>query len=366
MQNREVVSNIQSIYLISLFIISETFALARAVEAKNDFWLSIILAIAITVPFMLIFARLHILFPQKDLFDINENIFGRFLGKLLNFALIAYVAFNFMSVLNVFTQFIVTVSFPQTSRAVLTYIFILLCIWMVREGLEVMGRWAALFTPIIFAMIFLTVFALIPEMQVAHILPILHNGAEPVIIGSLATVLFPLSETVVFPMLLSLDQHHTPYRIYLLGLLVGGFVMLVLLFSQVLVVGIEAYTTYFFPGHLMSTRINIGTILQRIEIVSSASYLLGGFIKISILLLAVTKGFTKVFNISEYRFIVTPMALLIGIFSYVTYPSSIRMLQWAEDVWGYFAAPFQIFIPIMIYVAAEIKCYPARHGTAKK
>ncbi len=133
---KEVVSEKQGICLITLFIVAETFVLTRGMEAKQDFWIAIMLGIIMSVPYMLIFAKLHSLYPRKDLFDINENIFGKILGKILNFLLVYYVATNMMSVMSVFNNFIVTVSLTETPIAITYVILILLCIYGVKSGVS--------------------------------------------------------------------------------------------------------------------------------------------------------------------------------------------------------------------------------------
>lgn len=354
--NNELISSKQAIGLIALFVVAETFVLTRGMEAKQDFWLAIIFAIVITVPFMLMFARLHKLFPNKDLFDINEYVFGKVLGKIISFLLIYYVATNMMSVMSVFNEFIVVTSLPETPNAITYLALILLCIYGVKAGIEVMGRWTKFFFPIIIIVMFIGTVLLISEMEFKNMQPFLSQGVKPVLKGGILTFLFPMSETIVFIMIFTGFSGKTSIkRIYIYGIIFGGFLILILVFTEVLVLGVNKSLESYFPGYHTFARLSIKGVIDRLEILSGATFILGGFIKLSILLLAVCRGLAKIFNFDNYRFIVTPTALLISNVSYFFYESTMFMFEWISDFWGYFAFPFQVIIPIIIWVFAEIK-----------
>ncbi len=354
--NNEVISEKQGICLVSLFIVAETFVLTRGMEAKQDFWLAIILAMVISVPFMFMFARLHNLFPKKDLLDINEYVFGKFLGKIISFLLVYYVATNMMSVMSVFNYFMITVSLDETPLAVTYIVFILLCIWGVKAGVEVMARWAKFFLPIIIIAIIIGAMLLIPEMDFKNFYPLLSQGIKPVIEGGILTFLFPLSETIAFVMIFTSLKDNKPFKnTYIYGLILGGGLIVLLVFIEVFVLGVEQTTTHYFPGYRAFSRISIGEVVEGLEILSGATFVLGGFIKLSVLLLAVCRGLAKIFNFDDYRFLVTPTGLLIANVSYFYYDSTMFMFDWIAEFWGYFAFPFQFIIPIIIYIAAEVK-----------
>lgn len=346
----------QGIYLITLFIVAETFVLTRGIEAKKDFWIAIIFAMIISIPFMIMFSRFHILFSDKDLFDINEYVLGRPLGKIISFLLVYYVASNMMSVMHVFNEFIINTTLENTPIEI-TYIGLtILCISGVKGGVEVIGRWTEFFLPIIVIVLFIGIILLIPQMQIENLQPILNNGYKPVIEGGLLTFFFPLSETIAFTMIFTSFGEKGSFKIvYLKGLIYGGSLILLLVLTEALVLGIKNTSIYYFPGYLTFSRLDIATVVESLEIISGATFILGGFIKISVLLLAVSRGIAKIFGCNDYRCIVTPTALLIANVSYFFYDSTMNMFEWISDIWGYFAFPFQFVIPIMIWIILEIK-----------
>ncbi len=79
------------------------------------------------------------------------------------------------------------------------------------------------------------------------------------------------------------------------------------------------------------------------------------YIKISICLLAATKGVSKLFGSKDYRFLVTPLGLLMANLSYLIYGNIMEMFEWAQEIWPYYAFPFQVVFPLIILIAVEVK-----------
>ncbi|MBM7854799.1 hypothetical protein JOC37_001177 [Desulfohalotomaculum tongense] len=83
--------------------------------------------------------------------------------------------------------------------------------------------------------------------------------------------------------------------------------------------------------------------------------MVGGFIKAGLCLLAAANGLAKIFNFPNYRSIVTSVALLTANFTYLVYEDVAEMVQWSVKVWPWYALPFQVILPLLILIWAEVK-----------
>ena len=63
----------------------------------------------------------------------------------------------------------------------------------------------------------------------------------------------------------------------------------------------------------------------------------------------------KLLNIGNYRQIVAPVGLLMMTLSIFIYHSTIEMFEWTEKICKYYALPFEVVLPLVILIAAEIK-----------
>jgi spore germination protein KB len=122
-----------------------------------------------------------------------------------------------------------------------------------------------------------------------------------------------------------------------------------------MVVGTEELSRNYFPSYTVVARINIGDFLQRIETAVVVAFLLGGFVKISCCIMAVSKGIANIFNFSDYRFLVTPVALATLSFSFMVYDSILETVTWVPQVWYVYASIFEVGLPLITYIGAEIK-----------
>ncbi|MCT4592958.1 MAG: endospore germination permease [Anaeromicrobium sp.] len=354
--NKEIISDKQGIALMVMLIIGTSSIVVTGLEAKKDLLIAIILSILMTLPLMIIYARLHHMFKDKDLFDILEICFGRFIGKFISILYVLYLLYVGASILWVQGEFAITVSLSKTPRIIVAIIIIINGIFIIKKGMEVMGRWTEFFVIILITFILSTVVLMIPNMNINNIRPILGEGIKPVIKGATSAFAFPFSQTVVFTMAFSnFKSEKSSYKIYVRGLFLGGIIILITSLNDVLVLGINTCTTMYFPTYVAASKINIGDILQRIEVIIGIIFMLGAFIKLSIYLLAFCKGISKVFGYTDYRFIVIPASLLMMNLSDFVYESLMYYSEWVESTWVYISFPFHVAFPVFTLIVAEIR-----------
>ncbi len=193
-------------------------------------------------------------------------------------------------------------------------------------------------------------------MNIDNIKPIYSEGSRPVFKAAFGLLSFPFGQLVAsFAIAFSNFKHkHSSYKIYITGLLMGAFLLLINSLNTLLVLGIHIASNLHYLSYIAVSRINIGNFVKRAEVIIAISFILGGFVKISILL-CTCKGIAKIFNFSDYKFIVIPITLLAINLSYFQYDSILSYSEFTIDIWPYFIFPFQTFLPIIIWITAEIK-----------
>jgi spore germination protein KB len=113
--------------------------------------------------------------------------------------------------------------------------------------------------------------------------------------------------------------------------------------------------SFYFPSYEAVSRIKIGDFLQRIEVTVSFVFFFGVLTKSSVCLLVATKGISKMFNLKDYRSIVIQTGILMIYFAYTIFDNSMVMKYWAVKVYPFYAFPFQVIIPIIIWIFSEVK-----------
>ncbi|WAG58537.1 GerAB/ArcD/ProY family transporter [Clostridium estertheticum] len=236
------------------------------------------------------------------------------------------------------------------------FFFIILIIWSLKAGIEVLGKWSEFFIWIVF-IIFLTIFVLcLSQMNISRLKPILNNGVTPLLKGAFSSFSYPFGETVVFTMVFSNISKVKSYKkIFIVGLLIGGGLIFFATLGDILVLGSNTISRVYFPTPMVTTLINLGDFLQRLELTVVIQFLVCVFVKISICTFAVCNGISKFFGFDDYKFIATPVALLMLAFSFFVYKSTMEMSSWTVDIWPYYSFSFEVIIPLVVFILAEFK-----------
>ena len=354
--NKEVISVRQGVILVILYLMGSTVLVGTGGAAKKDMWLAMIIAIVLAIPLFLFYSKLLASFPGKNIYDITELAFGKLLGKIIILLYTWYALHLGALVLNNYGEFINIVGLPDTPMIVPVMFFGILCAWVVKEGIEVLGRWGELYIAFFLGVLFITIFFAIPTMDINRIRPVLEEGLTPLIKGTIGIFAFPYAEAVMFTMITPFYKDKKAiYKIYIYGLLWAGIILLVIVFRNLLTIGPDKITMHYYPSYIAVGLINIGDFIQRAQILITVAFLITGFIKISICLLAAVNGVAKLFNINEYRNIVVPVTILMLNLSFIVYENIMQTVTWAPEIYPYYAAIFQIILPVIIYICASLR-----------
>lgn len=353
---KEIISDRQGIILLILFVLGSSLIVGTMGEAKQDSWIAVLMGLVITLPVIFVYARLLTLFPGKDLYEILEIVFGKVIGKLIAILYIWYSIHLGAMVLYNFSSFINIVGLPETPRVVPSICFMILCVYGVKLGIEVMGRWGEFFITILLVIAVIIALLSTPNFNLDNIRPVLSNGMKPIMNGALATFAFPLSETVVFLGLFSsLQKNASRYKVYIMGLAAGTLLLFAITIMNTLVLGTYFKSLTYFITYITTARISIGNFIQRIEILVSVAFLVAGFVKISICLMSAARGISKLLNFNDYRLIVIPIALILLNLSFFVYEDLMDSQRFVANVYPYYTILINALGPIGILIMAEFK-----------
>jgi spore germination protein KB len=352
---KERITDKEAFCVLFIFYIGSSLILGGGGEAKNDAWLSGIFGVSLSIPMILVYARLLTLYPEKGLFDILEIVFGTVLGKVFTIMYIWYSFHLGTLVIRNFGEFINTATMPETPLFVPLLCLGLVCIFAVRSGIEVIGRISTYIFPLTLFIIFIVQLLGISHWELNNIKPFLGNGFLPVIKGGFSTFSFPYGESVVLlGAFFSLKSNKSPYKVFLTGTLFAGLLLVIITVRNIFILG-GILPKIYFPSHVAVSRISVGEFLQRIELSVAVVFIFGVFIKSSVCLLVSSIGVAKLFKLQDYRSIVIQLGLIMIYFSFTVYDSIFEMRMWAFKIYSYYAFPFQVIIPLLMLLTAEVK-----------
>lgn len=352
---KEQINDKEGFCLLALFVMGSSLLIGVGGDAKNDAWIAGILGMVMSLPIIFVYSRVLALLPGKDLFDIADIAFGKVVGKVVSLLYIWYSFHLGALVLRNFGEFINTVALPETPMLVPILFLGAASLYAVRAGVEVMGRISTYFIPILLFIIVVVNILGIPQYDISNLKPVLSQGFAPIIKGGFSALSFPFAEAVLFlGVFFSLKTKKSPYKVYFSGVLFAGVIIVFLTSRNIAILG-ELLGRLNFPSHVAVSRISISEFLQRIEVAVAIVFVTCVFIKVSVCMYVTSKGVGKIFKLNDYRSVAIQMALLMIFFSYTVYNNIMEMRYWAYNVYQYYAFPFQVILPLIIWVIIEIK-----------
>ncbi len=352
---KDMISARQMLCIIVMFIFGSSVIMGVSSGAAQDSWMSLLLASAYTIPMLLVYARIIRLFPEKNLFEIIEIVLGKIAGKIIIILMAWYSLHLCALVLRNFSEFIQIVTMPETPQLPIMIAMIMVVVYMAKSGIETMGKWSILTLAVVMIVVIITILFSLNKMDFTNILPFMEHDFKEISTGAFRLYAFPFAETVLFLCLAdAMKRKDNPYKLYFLALFFGSGVLMLVILRNLFMMGPKLVGASYFASYITVRLIDIADFFARIEGFISMNFILAGIIKITVCLMAATKGTARLFGINNYRKLLLPVSLLVVALSAIVYSNVMEMFDFLR-FYTYYAVPFQVLIPLTVWIAAELK-----------
>ena len=115
---------------------------------------------------------------------------------------------------------------------------------------------------------------------------------------------------------------------------------------------------YNYPTFQVSRLINVGELLNRMEIIIMVAFLSMGFVKISVLLYGTVLGSAQLLGLRTYRPLILPLGILMIILSLINFKSVTENIWVANQIYPIYAIPFEVIIPLLTLSVAVLRRLP--------
>lgn len=352
---KEIVSKKQIVAIIIMFLLGSNLVIGISPEAKQDGWISSIMAFLLFTPMAAVYIRIINLFPGDNLYQIIAKVFGNFTGKLFVLLYTLYSLHVGALVMRNFSEFISIVALPLTPQIVLLIFLLIISVAMVKSGVEALGRWSKYIFPLVAFVIISTFLIGLKDSGFSAFKPIGGVGIKTIMSSAFTTFSFPFAESVlILPLFSSVSMRENTREVFFRSILICLFLNLVIIVRNLTILGVQPYNMLCFPSYSAVSVISIGDFFTRFEVLIGMTTLLAGFIKICVCLFAAVIGISGLMNFNDYKPLAYPAGLLMLTLAVIIYRSSIEMFDWVKT-YRYYALPFQVIMPIIIWLGAELK-----------
>ncbi len=350
------ISSSQLMYLMTGFILGSTLLLSFVAPiTKQNTWIAILFGGAAGLILVYITSTLAMKFPEKNLVLILETVYGRYVGKIIS---VLYILFFWMLItFNVkgISDFFVTLIMPETPDIVFIIIIVLLCGYAVSKGLEVIARTSLLLVSIFIIEVILIFILLYKNLDFTNLLPIFDISLSKLVQGVHTITAIPFGETVVFLFITGyVSKIEKARKASLSAVVIGIVIFIIISIRNVGVLG-NSCCTIRYPSYQAARLIEVGNILERMELLLAISHIAIIFFKITIYYYATTIGVAQVLNLRSNLPLVYPIGIISVIISSIIFVFHLDSVEIGTNTFPIFSLPFVFFIPLVTLIIVNIK-----------
>ncbi|WP_277668764.1 endospore germination permease [Caproiciproducens galactitolivorans] len=331
-------------------------------DVNQDFWISMLIAGVLIIPLFLIYTRIFTLYPNKNFFDILSMVFGKVIGKIICFVYVLFTIQIAAILMYIFSSFIRMLNMPETPEIATVALISLVAIMCVKQGPENIARMSKVVWEFIFVAISLTFVIGLRKMDFNNLKPILGVDLKTILGGAVTFCLLPLAEIpLCLPFFSCMDSSANFKKIFIKGSSLFIFLTTLANIRNTAVIGFPCSNMLFFPSYASVSLLSVGEFFTRFEVIIGLNLVLAGLIKICVCLYTASSGLAKVINLEDHKPLIIPLALITITFSLMA-QSNVQELFRFLSVYPIYAFPFEIILPIIILIGAEIRTRTSKNG----
>lgn len=330
---------------------------ALAEGAKQDAWISAIFGVIIGILVIWLFCFIAQWFPNLTFVQMIEQILGKWIGKAVSLLFVS-MAFTYAASLLYYSGTFLNIHLmPNTPMIALNLLLAIAIIIGVRLGIETIARSAEIFILFFFALLILLVLFIFPEVKLDNIRPIFEAGPLPIVQSSKSLIEVTAVNTIVLLMIFPACMNNLKQakKSFYLGYLIGGFVIILLTFLSIAVLGPYSTAAEYHPSYELAKRINIGNFIQRIEASMAGLWIIALYIKATLYFYAAALGLAQIFNMKDYMPLTLPLGGIVVVLSLVMFPSVVYQQHWNATIGIYFSYSIGLLLPLLLVIVNAVR-----------
>ncbi|WP_455920674.1 GerAB/ArcD/ProY family transporter [Priestia megaterium] len=343
------ISASQLFILMVLFELGSAMLVPLAIRAKQDAWLAILLGMLGSFVLFLIYHKLYTYYPNLLPTEYMQKILGKVMGTVLAFVYILYFMYDASRVLRDFGEMLLTFAYPDTPLFIANALLMLVIIYTIRKGIEVIARSGELLFIFMYVLAVAGFILIVTSglIEFKNLQPVLEEGLLPSLkVVVFETLYFPFTEAIVFTMILPYLNNPKKAKVTMLcatGL--SGINLAITMLINISVLGVNLTARSQFP--LLSTveSIQVADFLERLDVFFMLAMVIGIFFKVCVLFYAAVIGTANLFKINSPSRLSYPLGIII-LFTSLTIASNFQ--EHLHE--GLYAAKFVLHIPLFTII----------------
>ena len=284
------------------FIIFGSFSgtvcnLILSLSHEDSFIISIISMLVGIIP-VFIFIYIHSKFKDKNIFEIIEYLFGKIIGKTINFILIlfscAYLCIFFFNLIS----FVSSEYLYKTPNIFILILFLIPTLILISKDLKVILRSGTIIFIFSFLLFLISISSLIFENDVTNILPMFKHFSFDGSLDFISYLVLPLFFLTCIPKN-DYENNKTFNKTFIISYFTIMIFLSIFIFCIISIFGIDLALLYKYPEFQVLRKVKIGSFLSRVESALAIGIILNNFMLNVFTCYFIKTGFKYTFNIKK-------------------------------------------------------------------
>ncbi|MGP4106532.1 GerAB/ArcD/ProY family transporter [Virgibacillus sp. L01] len=318
-------------------------------ESEQDSWLSIIIAFVYLLLVLFVMFRILEQYKSADIFGIQVDIFGKWLGKLLGTIYIIYFTAALLSVILTYIDVVRVFIFPEISSLILAVLLVSLIIYCIYGGIRVIIGVVFIFFFSAHWLLFLLYEPLI-RMDMTHFQPFFQASFTELLKGARATAFSFAGFEILFliyPFIQNKERAKFPAyfgAFWSFGLLFIATTISIGYFSAIQLKELEWSVLSLF-------KIVSLPFVERFDYIVVAEWMMVALPNMILLMWAITYGMKRMYKVQQKKTLfITSFILLILIVFMSNHSVIIKLTDLVAKIgfWIVYVYPF-LLLPVVLF-----------------
>lgn len=322
-------------------------------RAGRDGWISVFISILETLPIAANAIALTLRFPRRTLIEYSQIALGLWPGRLVGLLFIVYVLSLGATVVRELEEIMSIAFLTHTPKIVFGTAVILLSIYVVRSGVEVICRVNGILMPLGLFFLFFVGLTVLPRADFARYLPVLENGLKPPVSGSLILLSFLTEGALVLSVVPFAERPRKVIGSAAIQVpLLGGALLMGTI--SIAVFGLEETRRVLMPALELARLVEIPG-LPRSDVLILTGWYAGIFIKIAAAHYFLTIFTAQWAGLKSYKPLIMPLGVVMVSLSLLMFDNINDLVQFIGGPLIYFLLTFQFAVPLVILIVSWLR-----------
>ncbi|KGX90714.1 spore germination protein [Pontibacillus halophilus JSM 076056 = DSM 19796] len=330
-------------------------------EAKQSAWISVLIAgiaMHIVVAIMIVILKQY---ENADIFGIQQDLFGKWVGKFLGILYIGYLMLLFLSVLLNYTEIVRVYIFPKMSTFAISFILISLCVYAVLGGLRVATGVSFIF---FFATVWLIFMVYRPATLIhwEHYMPLFESGLSELWLGAIQTGFTVLGFEFLFFLYPYIDNKKWVWLSSQLAVAFTTFLIFIVTFVSIGYFSGDQLETMIWATLAMFKIIKF-SVLERFDFVAVGLWLMVILPNLILILWAMTSGGKRLFQFKQKKSVYAFAIIAYIVVNLFEYRMDINMLtDWTAKIGSVIAFIYPVILLPIVLIKKRVQRRKASKG----